>query len=129
MKINGDLIVSEVGKSLLESFEIEEAGSNNNGSYIKLKNGVLICYGERYFSVTNSTKVGSLFYSGGLSMGNYPIAFKERPYCFLQSRGVMSVVEHLYDNQTSMGTIYLMNGTQRSNQENLVAFFAIGTWK
>ena len=62
-------------------------------------------------------------------MGDYPVSFKERPYCFLQSRGVMSVVEHSYDNQTSMGTIYLMNGTQRSNQGNFVAFLAIGRWK
>ena len=134
MKINEDLVIPSLNKSILEgivdSIEIEEIGSNSNGSYIKFKNGIMICYGRRTFTCTNSGAVGSLWYdSNRLSFGNFPVAFIEKPFCITQSEGNMCLVEYTGLSATSPGGGYVMNATKRTNQTQVITFLAIGKWK
>ncbi len=106
-----------------------ETITNSNGTALKFPDGTMICYGERTITATNSNKVGSLYYAGSFSLGNYPVKFVERPICTLQIKGDMSVVEYDYGDASYMGSCYIMNATSRTNKTERIGFIAIGRWK
>lgn len=59
---------------------IWESGSNANGEYIKFANGTMIC--QKSVTTDNATNTwGSLYQSGSKSVGTFPAAFIEIPYC------------------------------------------------
>lgn len=109
---------------------IYDSGNNVNGSWIRFEDGTMICYGTRSFTVSNSTGVGSLWYTGVIQMGKFPQQFISTPICpIFLIEGVLNPTERRQLSNTNIGYTYLYNGTKRTNQQIILGFLAIGSWK
>lgn len=109
---------------------IIETGSNTNGSYIKFNDGTMICYGFRTNTITNDrTQVGGMWYTNQIDLGSFPVSFVEMPTIILHNFGVLTILEHNDVTNQNIGTVYMGNGTKRTNVEQKTMFVAIGKWK
>lgn len=61
--------------------QIIESGSNDNGTYIKFSNGIMICLKSILFDNINITSaLGNIFITDStLNLGTYPQEFKDNP--------------------------------------------------
>lgn len=127
--LNNDLV-----NEILERNGIEDVGSNTNGSYIKYKNGLMVCYGT--VSMGNQTFTidwwNTLNRSGNEDMRiTYPQTFKSIPTCTLTSvcqAGILFVGYQGTTEQTPAFTIVTPKGANYS-REVIMNYVAIGQWK
>lgn len=116
-----------------KKINIVESGINNNGSWIKYKDGTMLCYGSRQFENINAdTAWGALFEcTNQVDFGNFPIAFKEEPQVFLsQGTGSTLYVERLYGTTNyNIGTSWFWSPVSKKGVNIIYNFLAIGKWK
>lgn len=106
-------------------------GTNANGA-IKNPDGVMIVRMYKTYTGAISSAYGNAYYSSQLNLGNFPEAFIEQPYIFLQ----------VYDQETgvwtsgaknttatSAGTTYLFAPRSFNSLSVGVQVIAIGRWK
>lgn len=109
-----------------------ESGSNNNGDWLKFKDGTMISWhGSNTKEIPINTAWGSLFYSDYIDW-DYPQAFISSPRVFVEfnkfegdawvMRGGNPKVK------TNSGQFYLIRPTSDTVKGNL-DFMAIGKWK
>ncbi|MGN0967139.1 MAG: hypothetical protein ACI4OP_06125 [Candidatus Coprovivens sp.] len=116
--------------TILESKIIYDSGSNSNGSYIRYTDGTMICAGQRSWTISNNTKVGSVYYTDAVQYGSFPISFSETPIVvFHTAVGSLNPIEHNSISKTSLGYGWLWNPTQRTNVYSVVNYIAFGKWK
>jgi hypothetical protein len=116
------------GSSLTNLSAVDSTGSNSNGTYIKLKGGVLICWATNTVSGCNQGPTATGIYTSPTWTWTYPVAFDSTPiiqttvggghYNHLSSRG--------HGNSTS-ATINTWDRSSNSYDQGVYAL-AIGTW-
>ena len=124
--------------STIENGTIQETGTNNNGTYIKYKNGIMIC--TKYFVTANnipiSTTWGNGYTSGDanmVSLGNFASTFYSMP--------VVSVTLNRYGGynawlgalrgttESFIGDLTLLRFSSNSGVKYAFHIIAIGRWK
>lgn len=111
---------------------IQQYGATNSNGVIKFPDGLMIVRMYKTYNGAISSSYGNVYYSSVLNLGNFPEAFSENPYIFLQ----------VYDQETgvwtsgaknttatSAGTTYIFSGKSFSTLSVGVQVIAIGKWK
>lgn len=109
---------------------IIETGSNSNGDYIKLGNGMMICRGETTVTAQINIAWGSVYYYT-IGRLTFPHAFAEIPHVIPLSLSDRSMIPDTYGvRQTNTGVISIYRPVA-DNQEYVyrVGYIAIGRWK
>ncbi len=130
MSKNTGNLQDKSGNSLFPN--VIDTVSNSNGTALKFADGTMICYGKRTWTgLNNNVVVGGLYYTGILSLGDYPTPFIEVPCVYINACvGPYNIMEYNCRNSlTSIGDCFLANGTSRNNQSSTVCYIAIGKWK
>lgn len=109
-------------------------GTNTNGSYWKFPDGTLICAKEVTAQVTCATPWGALYESGAINLGNFPMAFKSRPFMTLSNTTQFTagffVENPIGASATSAGRTFVARATMTSSPiEYTICVIAIGRWK
>lgn len=128
-----DLFSYLLTKSSIDKKNVLEIGSNENGEYIKFKDGLLICTKTKVFTTTINTAWGSMYESASLSIGDYAYEFKEKPF-YINGHCVGTracLLENITgSSKSSFGNTYLYRPTNYTTEYAFtVNFIAIGTWK
>lgn len=121
----------EIGYSQEYVNGIVEKGSNENGTYIKFKNGIMICTKNVTSSVAMTTLWEGSWYEGNQSLGDFAQEFLNVPEVSttnLSSSGALVECFATAPTSTSAGVItYCRSGsTTRTIKTSVIA---IGTWK
>lgn len=139
MKINEDLQLPSLNKSILNAItdatEIDSYGSNSNGSYLKLKNGIMIQWGNQSKGTQtfNTDWWNWMYRSGNEQMTcDFPLTFKEIYGCVITpyAHAALPMVTG-YGYTTSKSQQFGMVSPKGSSNSREVrcSFIAIGTWK
>ena len=109
-------------------------GTNTNGSYWKFPDGTLICAKEVTAQVTCDTPWGALYESGAINLGNFPMAFKSRPFITLSNTTQFTagffVENPIGASATSAGRTFVARATMTSSPiEYTICVIAIGRWQ
>lgn len=108
-----------------------QSGSNENGSWIKHRDGTLICTFSGVFSMSIPNAYGALFQNSS-KVFTFPAAFIEPP--------VVTVGEMRWENSASWGTVAgsptatttvlrILDVSQRAAGQTSIKYSAIGRWK
>lgn len=140
MKINGDIKVSDVNLPLKDGFEkdIIAYGSNNNGYYIKFRNGAMICWNrlEVTFQFTKQFSTSGCYY-GYVEPGytyfpqtfyGYPITIYSNPQSQTNCFGLQPYPVRFSDRPPGfypIGAGVSLNANQTVN----IAYVALGRWR
>ena len=115
--------------ALLGRTYIQESGTNTNGNYIKLSNGILICYHTKSYNVNFSNAWGNVYETDSFDLGRFPINLTSIPNIVINCVGGLSCwVEAVKPSTTNIGATWLMRPTNGSGQVTL-SYIAIGKWK
>ena len=110
--------------------EIQEIGSNANGTYIKFINGNLIQMGKKTFqSVAVNNTYGQYFYAlpGAIT---FPMQFYSTDYGVVLSLLTSGCGSCSYFSLTkSQFSTKVFNGTSQSSADITMSFVAFGRWK
>lgn len=115
----------------LDNRSVNESGSNNNGSWIKFNNGLMITIHQVNQSLARTSEWGSMYETNqAANLGDYPQGFKYTPYIFLTLYGQNALFESINDaTKTSAGKVFLIAPTSNVEQTYTIQVFAIGQWK
>lgn len=112
--------------------EICDMGTNNNGTYIKWANGLMICYGTKTLSnISVRTQWGNLCVSS--KKDGY-----EFPYDFITSPIVLYSLESIYtcwvmassiSTKNKSASYYLVTSGGLDLASGNINYIAIGKWK
>ena len=109
---------------------IIEIGSNSNGFYEKYSNGILKCY--KYVTVNLTFDVWGTWYEAESSLGDWPYAFKDKPFYIQAMQGGTSVgglVETVSNvTTTSAGTVWIAR-PNKIDGDYYVYVMGMGYWK
>ena len=109
---------------------IIEIGSNSNGFYEKYSNGILKCY--KYVTVNLTFDVWGTWYEAESSLGDWPYAFKDKPFYIQAMQGGTSVgglVETVSNvTITSAGTVWIAR-PNKIDGNYYVYVMGMGYWK
>ncbi len=110
---------------------IIESGSDSNGTYIKYKDGTMICTMRYSTSVAISTAWGGMYRSDIITMPNYPVAFTSLSSIQYSTTGSNSalVVNWSAGNLTKPDNVALLRGVSATSQEYIINVTTIGKWK
>lgn len=110
---------------------IIETGTNSDGSWIKYKDGTMICYiTKEYNNINVINEWGSVYESDRIQLGNFPQQFINTPTVTANCVGGSTVfLESLSPTNTSIGETWFMRPVSQSNISPKISFIAIGKWK
>ena len=111
-----------------------EFGRNDNGSYIKFDNGLLICYKRQYFSGNYTQQDGNLYISSTTyQLGDWPYPFMEIPTVntTVTSNANLIPIGHSLSevSATNAGSIKVASPSIRYTESGNFHTIAIGKWK
>ena len=117
-----------------EVSDIYEEGSNENGDYIKYKNGLMICTARKtYTNMVVNTAAGSCYSNDANIFIDFPEAFISRPVVSLQVTGTTTGWVQTF---TATGTpeirtdgFRIFRTTSRTSSTYYIDMIAIGRWK
>ena len=123
-----DNLVNAINSTIIES------GTNNNGTYIKYDNGIMICtktvegtvdLKEQYYTYFYHTADNKYF-----NLGDYAVPFIERPICNITFRGGNPQWICAIQNQsaTHVGDLHILTVTSKTAGA-YYDIIAIGRWK
>lgn len=112
----------------------DTSGTNSNGSWVRFADGTQICWKDVTLGeVDCSTAWGSVYESGYLNMGNWPIAFSNTPRVFVQRVSSTSSVCMLEATRnvssTSAGQTIWWRPNSATCTGVIVCIMGIGRWK
>ena len=113
---------------------IEATDSSGSGVYtkaIKFSDGTMICTIQKDYSGAISTQWGSIYYSGAISLGNWPVAFTGTPYVTIGLRANTDCLPGAIKNvsNTSAGSTYIYRPASTTSATAQVVVTAIGRWQ
>lgn len=116
--------------SELLKLEIEEAGNNSNGDFIKFTNGIMICSHKRSdTSLTINSSTGSM-YKSGTERWYYPKSFVAPAATFFAGQaGTVEFFIQPASGATSLVNYKYVMSTSGSLSAVSVSLLAIGRWK
>ena len=113
-----------------EISKIIESGDNENGSFIKYSNGIMICLQSIEGIVNISTAWGSLYQSGILKTPNFPEQFIDAPYVLLTNHNGESVIApNGLSTNSKPEDVVLLRGTTSPDMRYKIDILSIGKWK
>ena len=126
----GQDIVTQLA-GILGALSDGEVGSNTNGTYIKLNNGILICYKTKTVSVT-FTAWGTLYESSVINVGSPAHNFVDTPVVMATlnnsaSAAFTGTVANITNSDLGTNRVYRPNNPGTISVT--VAYLAIGKWK
>lgn len=102
-------------------------GNNENGHWVKLADGTLICWGRDLRNIAVSTANGNIFRSNQINY-TYPAAFVgPYPQISISAFDSMTALMEI-ESRTAFG-VMLFKGTSNSNLRTQITWQAIGRWK
>lgn len=111
--------------------QIIESGSNDNGTYIKFSDGILIQFGRKLFiSETPRTWFGTTVYSQELEL-TLPKEFKSGDYTTTSDVNIanMNIFAITHASPTTTSTLTLSFVCSNQNETRTIHWVAIGRWK
>ena len=113
--------------------QIVESGSNENGSYIKYKNGILICYGEAKISspITYSDWYGFCRLANDQTVA-FPYEFIDNEYKITMNSYVFGYFSSIIRTKTTASFTFrpcTHNNSSYNPGEGSFDYIAIGRWK
>lgn len=132
-KLNADnlnLLQDNVDEAISEVFE---SGTNTNGSYVKFKDGTMICWQPKVFQVSAFEQWGSLYRKIIQNPFIFPVSFTTYPTVVCGVRNTESgqlfgMPDGLVIDQNGINSLQLLRPTDSSG-EIIINYFAIGKWK
>lgn len=126
--------IKDVSDFLLSKIQVEETGSNSNGSWIKYSDGTMLCYGIKQIgNVAVNNPFGVLYASNSINLGNFPQTFISAPTCLktLNSTTGLSlwITNEIQANTTYIGDIKTIAVIQGNPTNVSVSWSAFGRWK
>jgi hypothetical protein len=119
-------------KNLTELLEWPKSGSNENGNWIKYRDGIMICWGTFARVVDTATAAGNIFRSEQQEI-SYPQAFYSHPSFLINVMQVGSGVYWCGQQSgilsTTVGRFVVFRTVSGTGIENTYAWQAIGRWK
>lgn len=113
-----------------------ETGTNENGTYVKFDNGVLICTKlVQLTGVAITTAIGSMYRTGELSLGDFAETFISVPNISIDIAKLSGDVyigmigSHFNISETSAGAIQILRPTSSASADFDIEIIAIGRWK
>ena len=108
---------------------IVESGSNDNGSWIKYSDGIMICYRKIEKTVAITNAYGTL-YKGIIEDINFPQSFASIPYCLAQNNGANHIIIGQCQDisTTKIGKIEIWSSMTTTTYV-VPVIIAIGKWK
>ena len=117
---------------------IVESGSNENGSWVKYNNGIMICYNSQFFGstpVTKTTTVTGIHQSEDkLTLNNFPMEFISEPTVNVTLKNTtynMWVVANgdVVKNNITAGSYNIIRLGTPATINITLEYIAIGRWK
>lgn len=111
--------------------EICDMGENENGTYIKWANGLMICTKKVTWTGVIENAWGSMFDSATINLGNYACNFLDVPLVFAnQNSNNGALIESIfYTTNKSFGSCWLCRAKTNTNTTYYINCLAIGRWK
>ena len=135
-RINENTIIGNTNKTLFDTIEIVESGSNVNGNYIKFNNGTMICYQSITGSANITHGMGSLYRTTtAIELPNFPVSFISPPVVSIMPSAPTDYIffwgTAQYNEPTinNAGSLWLWRPTSASNVQYRIGVIAIGKWK
>ena len=128
IQLNENVEIGSSGFSLNDV--IIDSGTNNNGTYIKYGNGIMICYKSISASITNWTSWSGL-YEGTISGGSFAQTFISQPTVIVSNVGAGGALYESMDPEpttTGYGTLYFARPNQPASTTVNISVVAIGRW-
>ena len=115
---------------------IVESGSNTNGSWTKWADGTMII-NKTVLGTANITKAwGSLYISNDINLGDFPVAFIEKPTVVVSPQTQTGTQYMLtgqgtsgYGTETNAGNVALVRPNSRTGVDYRLEVMAKGKWK
>jgi len=111
---------------------IVDAGSNDNGSWVRFGNGLQVCWGSKTFPGEGWTGNENKWYLTGQSL-TFPVTFDSAPIFLGTTRdssvGARSAKLAFFDVGTSSVTNIAFNGWGKTSLSFYLHWLAIGWWK
>lgn len=110
---------------------IVESGSNDNGSWIKYSDGILITMHKVTRNLVRNKAWGSWYETTTpADLGNYPMPFKDIPFIYATIHKTDAVLEAVQFSTTSnAGKVHVSGPTVNENADYEFHVLAIGKWK
>ena len=115
---------------------IVESGSNANGTWTKWADGTMIVNKTIRGTANITSAWGSLFISQEINLGNYPVAFIERPTVVVSPQTQTGTQYMLagqggsgYGTETNAGNVALIRPNSRTSVAYVLDIIAKGKWK
>lgn len=117
---------------------ITQVGTNSGTSaamqwrWIKLASGYAVAWGYRTYSLTATTKWGSLYYSTAIGTNNAPFTWAAAPYEWanLVADGYFWLVSHVGPTTAKTGSYYNVTASSvASKKSSYLEILQIGRWK
>lgn len=115
---------------------IVESDSNANGTWTKFIDGTMIINKTIRGTIDITGAWGSLFISGNVNLGDYPVAFIERPTVIVSPQTQTGTQYMLVGqggsgdaNKTNAGNVSLVRPNSRTGVEYVLDIIAKGKWK
>ena len=121
-----DNLVNAINSTVVES------GTNENGTYIKYDNGIMICFKTITITGVNiNGSWGALYESGAIQLGDFAQTFSERPTIIIEKSAGQGCWIELNDNitTTSAGICYVVSAVSSTNKSLTFEITAFGKWK
>ena len=130
MKINEATQIGNTGKSILETIEIVESGSNTNGNYIKFSDGTMICYGRVNKNSGAWTAWGSIYDASISNVATFAKSFVSTPsVSIVNTNAYGCMVELCIANTSQITRVDLARGSTAGNISLVLSYIAIGKWE
>ena len=113
---------------------IEDSGTSGDWRYVKLSNGLAVCYKNVNISSDISTEWGALYESAEIASQSYPFTFAQVPSCFAalrQTSGGLNIsgFESGAGTTSASPAFHLLRPTTATSRTWYCALFAVGIWR
>lgn len=114
--------------------EIVEKDTNENGTYIKYSNGIMICFGSKTYSNQTFTDDFWSDYnrsSNSLMSATFPEEFASVPICTITGRcnNAWLIVENAATKTRTQQVVAISPKNVNWNMDVVIDYIAIGTWE
>lgn len=113
---------------------IEDSGTSGDWRYVKLSNGLAVCYKNVSITSAIDNEWGALYESAEIAPQSYPFTFAQVPSCFAALRQVsgglnISGFESGSGTTSASPAFHLLRPTTATSRTWYCALFAVGIWR
>ena len=126
--ISNDIPAMQENFSLLESAQVVDEGSTEDGDYIRYENGWQICTKKVTITSVSFSSRGSVYRSDG-QIWNFSVDFSEPPKCFANNYDSPYMSIATSNILTTSAEYYIFHFQDSSGNDVDTSLMAIGRWK